>query len=93
MQPKESNLTESTITLQNRKILQLSGVEDVISYHEGEVLIKTVLGILRIIGEQMQIDDLSVMEHRCHIIGQIDGMIYEKSVTEQKLGFWSRLIR
>ena len=64
-----------------------------ISYHEGEVLIKTALGILRIIGEQMQIDDLSVSGHRCHIIGQINGMIYEKSIEEQKLNFWGRLVR
>lgn len=82
---------ESNLTLDNREKLQISGVIDVISYHEGEVLIQTAVGTLRVLGEKLQIQDLSVSSHRCLITGQVDGMLYEKTVSQQKLGFWGKV--
>lgn len=91
--PEEKEARQSNITLESREKLSIDGVVEVISYHEAEVLIATAVGLLRVLGEKMQILDLSVNSHRCLITGQVNGMIYEKTVSEQKQGFWSRLFK
>ncbi len=86
---------QSDITLQNRKELHITGIKEVVSYHEGEVLMITSLGALHIYGEHLQIEDLSVANHHCHITGQINGFLYDKTVSDQneKRGFWSKVFR
>jgi sporulation protein YabP len=89
----QPNPPQSSVSLQNRSILQITGVEEVISYHEREVLVQTTLGLLRILGESLQMERLSVESKDCLIKGQINGMLYEKTVSEQKQGFWSKIFR
>ncbi len=90
-QNQSSAQTESSLVLKNRELLTLTGVSEVISYHEGEVLIKTDLGTLRILGQNLQLGDLSVAKKNCLISGQINGMIYEKPIAEQNKKFFARI--
>ncbi len=86
---------QSDLTLKNREELHVTGVKEVVSYHEGEVLMITSLGALHIYGEHLQIEDLSVANHHCHITGQVNGILYDKTVSEQneKHSFWSKVFR
>ncbi len=83
-EPKAQAARQSSLSLKNREVLTVTGVSEVISYHENEVLIKTELGTLRIIGEALKLGDLSLAGQSCIIEGKIGGMIYEKPIRERK---------
>ncbi len=81
----------SGLTLENRKHLTVSGVEEVVSFDEREIVIRTVEGDLCVHGEGMTISKLSVDNGDVHIHGLISQLRYEESAPER--GLWARLFR
>ena len=57
--------------------MTVSGVEDVISFEECGVILKTVMGILSIDGAELRIINLNVDSKDIEIAGKINGIIYQ----------------
>ena len=65
------------LTLDSREHLTVSGVDDVISFDECGVVLKTVMGILSVDGAELRITNLNVDSKDVEIAGKINGIIYQ----------------
>ncbi len=78
-----------TLTLENRRVLNITGVEDVQGFDEETVNIVTSMGILIIKGVALHISKLSLDTSEVSIDGEIASMHYLKG--SEKKSFVARL--
>ena len=62
----------------NRKSMEITGVEDVISFDTKEVLLETTMGILTIKGEDLKVNRLSIEKGELEIEVTVDSMEYSE---------------
>lgn len=85
---------KSNLSLDSRKKLALTGVQEVISFDEEKISLNTVLGSLSIKGEGLKMNKLDVQNGNVTIIGKISAMIYSgKDVKKNKENIVKRLFK
>lgn len=67
---------KSNLTLENRKRLILSGVVEVISFNEDQIMLNTLLGSLTVKGEGLKMNKLDVQNGEVIIIGTVNSCVY-----------------
>ena len=77
------------VIMEDRSKLTVSGVEDVASFDENEVIMNTVNGNLVVRGNGLKIDKLSLDTGDVSLQGLISDMSYEEVAHSQSL--WARL--
>ncbi len=80
-----------SLRLDERARLAVTGVEEVVSFHEEEVTVKTVKGILIVTGTGLRVDKLEKTAGELSVVGQVAELRYEE--TPSAAGFFSRLFR
>ncbi len=78
------------LILQDRNVLELTGVSDVDSFDENTVTAYTSLGELTIRGKNLHIRHLDVEGGLLSVEGQVDSLTYAEVARG---GFFSRLLR
>ena len=78
------------LTLNQREDLTLSGVTEVVSFDDSSVILKTHLGVLTVLGENLVLKTLSVEGGQVAVSGHISSLTYEEP---RSAGFWQRLLR
>ena len=68
----------------NRKSMEITGVEDVISFDTKEVLLETTMGILTIKGEDLKVNRLSIEKGELEIEGTVDSMEYSEISSHKR---------
>lgn len=82
------------VTLESRQRALLSGVTDVLSFNEQEVVLVTDEGDITLVGEGLHISRLSLDEGQLVLEGEIAGIEYGLSSQHRKSGsLWSRLFK
>ena len=77
------------ITLADRSRLTLNGVEDVQSFDEVSIILKSNLGMMAIDGEGLHISHLSLETGELNIEGKIGGVFFfEPTEPKKKRGFF-----
>lgn len=82
----ERKFTNHHIIIQNRKIIQLTGIKDVISFDEKEVILETIQGVLTIKGNELHVSRLTVEKGEADLEGMIDSFFYQAFDTYRKPG-------
>ena len=77
------------LTLNDRKMLTMTGVAEVLSFDENAIALRTELGILQIHGNQLQLKALSQENGSMMVEGSITALVYEQP---RQGGFWHRLM-
>lgn len=77
------------VIMQNRSKLTVSGVKDIESFDEREIVIYTVNGTLTVSGNELRIEKLSVDEGELAVEGNINSLVYSESAS--KGGFFQKL--
>lgn len=77
------------ITMEQRKKLSVSGVEDVESFDEHEIVMQTTQGCLIVRGEGLSVGKLSVDNGDVTVEGKVTELRYEETSGER--GLWARL--
>lgn len=80
-----------SLTLENRRRMTVSGVEDVESFDEHEIVMLTAEGTLVLRGEELSISKLSVDHGDVCVQGLISGLQYEDTAPARS--WWARLFR
>ena len=80
-----------SLSLQDRKKMAVSGVNEVVNFDENQVTITTTMGTLVIRGSSLHVDQLSLDSGELRLTGRIDIVEYDDSVTSG--GFLRRLFR
>ena len=79
-----------TLTLDDRAVLTLGGITDVVSFDETSALLMTSRGLLSLDGEEMHVTKLSVDDGGMVLEGRINAMVYLDSSSDRKNGRKSR---
>jgi sporulation protein YabP len=82
---KAVQVKKHTLEMQERKSLTLNGIEDVISFDEGCIVLLSVCGIISVDGTDMRITALDLDTGRAEITGNVNGIIYPESAGKGKL--------
>lgn len=77
------------LTLNQREDLNLSGVTEVVSFDDSSVILKTNLGVLTVLGDNLVLKTLSVEGGQVAVSGHISSLSYEEP---RAAGFWQRLL-
>ncbi len=81
---------QSRMELIDRGVLHLDGVEDILSFDEHNVYLKTVQGNLNIDGSDLHITRLCLEEGQLALSGKIDGLYYVMQTEKKRGGLFSR---
>ena len=73
-----------------REGINVSGVEDVVSFDESGVVLQTECGSMAVEGEGLHVKVLSITDGRVEIEGRINGVYYFDSKPAQKRGLFGR---
>ena len=88
----ESNFIENgrnNIIIENREKAIISGVTEVLAFDECQVSMDTVLGRLKIEGDGLHVEKLSLDIGEIALSGRIDGIEYMGKSKEKS--FWSKI--
>ena len=80
------------VILEGRESLSVSGVEDVESFDETTIVMRTCKGTLVVRGEDLHIEKLSLDGGDLKVEGTVDALTYEDDGGERG-GFLARLFR
>ena len=83
--------TAHTIHTDRRRKTVITGVEDVCSFHETEIVLKLDTGHVYLTGQGLRMGKLSPEESRLDVEGQIDSIVYE--TPRKQLRKWFSLAR
>lgn len=92
----ESKLEENkgNIILENRKKMNLTGVEEVISFDDEKILLNTKLGALTIKGQNLKMNKLDVQNGDVMINGEIYYIVYSgKEIKKAKESIFAKLFK
>ena len=79
------------LTLDERKRLTMTGVTEVVSFDEAAVVLRTVLGMLEVQGQELKLKTLSLDGGQVAVDGQICALYYEEPREKRNFrGLFSR---
>jgi len=67
-----------TVQITSRKQMQITGVTEVSSFHETEIVLKIESGLMVLTGEGLHVGKLVLDEGRLEVTGMLDSIVYEK---------------
>ncbi|MDL2258625.1 sporulation protein YabP [Eubacteriales bacterium OttesenSCG-928-K08] len=88
----KSRMRTHTITIDNRSRINITGVSDMESFHEQEIILLTETGNLRIEGEGLHLSKLNLDDGQVVIEGELYALEYEPP-TPERVGLFSRMFR
>ena len=93
MEEKVVNISHKLI-LDNRKEASVTGVKDVISFDEKEILLQTADGKLQIRGSGLHVKGLNLEKGEAALDGHVDSLVYlSKDSPRKEEPLFTRLFR
>ena len=80
----------SLLSLDSRKTLRLSGAEDILSFDETLLTVKTVCGKLNVEGERLHIGEFVPSDGVLTLDGKINALYYLDEGERKKRSFFGR---
>ena len=77
-------MSEHFLKLTNRKNLELSGVSNIVTFDEQEIVLETSMGTLFIGGEELHINLLKLDEGKVAMEGQVNSVMYKALGSDMK---------
>lgn len=81
------------VTLENRGAAVLTGITDVSSFNEQEIVMASDQGEIALLGEGMHISQMNLEEGRVTVEGRIAALEYGDAPSLKKGGLLGRLLR
>ena len=79
-----------TVTIEGRRRAVITGVEELDSFNEQQIVVFTPSGVLSLEGEDMHIDRLNLDEGQLLVTGDLYGLSYSDEMEQGGGGFLSR---
>lgn len=86
MEERTQNLKSHTLNVSNRSVVTITGVNDVLSFDAGEVLLDTIDGILMIRGSELHVSRLTLDKGEVDVDGKVDSLTYSEGKGLNKSG-------
>lgn len=78
---------KSSLNLEDRKILVMNGVLEVLNFNDEKITLNTKLGSLGIKGKNLRVKKLDLENSEIIIHGYVDSLIYNGSKAKRKKRF------
>jgi len=88
-----SNNINHNIIMENRSKISISGVEDVDSFDEQNVILFTNAGLLTVKGRDFHINKLNVDSGEVVIEGDVESLVYSENVGRESGGFFAKMFK
>jgi YabP family. len=88
---KKHTVLQHNIILESRAKMSVSGVENVDSFDDCELVIQTSQGNLIVSGSNLHIDSLNLDTGDLLVDGLVTGLVYEETVPSSSL--WTKLFK
>ncbi len=85
------NEKNQVLTLENRERFSVGAVENVESFSDEEILLKTAFGALRVSGKNLRLEDFGAENGNIMLTGKVDKM--EFSQIKEKHSFFRDMFR
>ncbi|MGL5435069.1 MAG: sporulation protein YabP [Lachnospiraceae bacterium] len=83
---EKQNIRPHACFVQNRACANVTGVREVVSFDENQVIMDTDMGLLTLKGKELHVSRLTVEKGEIDLEGQIDSMIYSSNEALRKSG-------
>lgn len=83
---EKTEIRPHSLLMQDRSSVSLTGVREMISFDEEQVLMDTDMGLLTIKGKDLHISRLTVEKGEVDIEGSVDSVIYSSNESYRKAG-------
>ncbi|MEG0564610.1 MAG: sporulation protein YabP [Hungatella sp.] len=95
MEEKTAAHPPHKLMLHNRSSGNISGILDVVSFDENQIVLDTDLGLLTIKGKDLQVSRLTLEKGEVDVNGTIDSLVYSSNAAYRKSGesFLTRLFK
>ena len=95
MEEKIGSNRQHKLILQNRGKGNITGICDVVSFDENEIVLDTEMGLLTIRGKELHVKRLTLEKGELDLEGQIDSLNYSSNAALKHSGesFLSRLLK
>ena len=74
------------ITMQNRSQGSITGIQDVVSFDENQIVLDTDMGLLTIKGKDLHVSRLTLEKGEVDLAGSIDSLVYSSDTAYRKSG-------
>ena len=81
------------LILENREKLNVSGVNDVLSFDDQVVIMETELGLLTVKGENLKINKLNIDTTEVIVEGRINNLIYSEHQLKSEGGILGKIFK
>lgn len=81
------------VFLENRTLLNVSGVIDVLNFDEQLITLETELGILIVKGSNLKLNKFNLDNTDLSVNGDINSIIYDDKSTSRSEGFITKLFK
>ena len=89
----KSRTRTHNVHIDNRNRTNITGVSDVESFNEQEIILETEAGGLRIEGEGLHLSMLNLDDGQVVFEGEVLSLEYEPAAQERRPGLFSRMFR
>ncbi|WP_182436788.1 MULTISPECIES: sporulation protein YabP [unclassified Clostridium] len=83
---EKSGIRAHACRLENRSAASLTGVREVVSFDENQVVVDTDMGLLTIKGKELHVSRLTVEKGELEVDGQVDSLAYSSNEAYRKAG-------
>ena len=84
------NTRPHKMMIQNRSAGNISGIRDVVSFDENQVVLDTDMGLLTIKGKNLHVSRLTLEKGEVDVEGTMDSLVYSSNESLRKSG-WTLL--
>ena len=83
---EKSGIRAHACRLENRSAASLTGVREVVSFDENQVVVDTDMGLVTIKGKELHVSRLTVEKGELEVDGQVDSLAYSSNEAYRKAG-------
>lgn len=92
---EKTGMRPHRLMMQNRSALSITGIRDVVSFDENQVILDTDMGLLTMKGKDLHVSRLTLEKGEVDVDGTVDSLVYSSNESYRKSGesLFNRLFR
>ena len=92
---EKTGMRPHRLMMQNRSSLSITGIRDVVSFDENQVILDTDMGLLTIKGKELHVSRLTLEKGEVDVDGTADSLVSSSNEAYRKSGesLFARLFR
>lgn len=92
---EKTGIRPHRLMMQNRSALSITGIRDMVSFDENQVILDTDMGLLTMKGKDLHVSRLTLEKGEVDVDGTVDSLVYSSNEAYRRSGesLFSRLFR